>query len=308
MDGRSLRGWLTGNWELKILSLLAASVLWFLVVSGEKAHVRLAVPVEFDAIPAGLELAGERPESVDVEVQGLRSRLARLSGEDLRASVGLAGARAGESTIRLLPENIRVPRGVTVVRVSPSRLRVVLEPSETAMVRVVPRLTGQPPAGYRVARVLVSPAEVEVRGPRREVGRWKQVETDSIDLSGLTGTLTRRTSLDALGNSVRLVRDRSVEVTIEVAEELATRRIVGVPVRVASVAWDARPVPATVDLVVRGPLARVKELTASQVAAVLVLKGLRRKVYRLAPTITLPQGVELIQMDPPRVTVEAVGS
>jgi len=43
-------------------------------------------------------------------------------------------------------------------------------------------------------------------------------------------------------------------------------------------------------------------------AAVLDLKGLRRKVYRLAPTITLPPEVELIQMDPPRVAVEAVGS
>jgi YbbR domain-containing protein len=303
MAARDLLGWLTGQWELKLLSLGAAGVLWFLVVSGEKAQVSLAVPLEFYSIPAGLELAGERPESVDVEVQGLRSALTRISAEDLRASVSLTGFRPGESTLRLLPENIRAPRGVTVVRVSPGRLRVTLEPSEVATVRVAPRLTGQPPAGYRVSRVVVNPAEVEIRGPRSEVLRWKQVETDPIDLSGLKGTIARRASLGGLTNSVRLAREGGVEVTVEVAGETATRRISGVPVRPESSAWKARPVPDSVDVVVRGPLSRVGELTAAQIAAVLDLKGLRPQVYRLAPRITLPPGVELLQVDPPRVTV-----
>lgn len=308
MAARDLLGWLAGHWELKLLSLLAAAVLWFLVVSGEKAQMGLPVPVEFVSIPAGLELAGERPDSVDVEVQGLRSVLARLSGDDLRALVSLAGSRAGESAIRLLPESIRAPRGVTVLRVSPGRLRVTLEPSERAMIRVVPRLTGQPPAGYRVGGVQVSPAEVEVRGPRSEIGRWREVETEPIDLSGLKGTVTRKAALGGLANSVRLVRGGGVEVTIGIVEELATRRITGVPLRPASSKWKARAVPDSVDVIVRGPFSRVGELTAAQVAAHLDLKGLRPRLYRLAPRITLPPGVELLQVDPPRVTVSAESS
>ncbi|MBI4587284.1 MAG: YbbR-like domain-containing protein [Candidatus Rokubacteria bacterium] len=304
MAPRDLFRWITAHWELKLLSLLTAGGLWFLVVSGEKAEVGLSVPMEFHSMPAGLELGGERPETVDVQVQGLRSTLARISGEELRAEVSLAGARAGESTLRLLPDTIRTPKGIKVVRVSPSRIRVVLEPSETQVIRVVPRLTGHPPAGYRVSQVRVNPAEVAVRGPRSEVGRWRQVETDPIDLSGLRGTIKRQASLGPLTNSVRLADEKGVEVTIEVTEETATRRISRVPVQPSS-DWKARPVPDSVDVVVRGPLSRVKELTAGQVGVVLNLKGLRPRIYRLAPRITLPPGVELLQVDPPLVTVSA---
>ncbi len=129
MVGRDLLPWITGNWELKLLSLVAAVILWFLVVSGEKAEVTLSAPLEFASIPPGLELAGEGPRSVDVQVQGLRSALGRLSGEDLRVDVSLAGVGAGESAFRLLPEHVRAPKGVRVLRVSPSRVRLVLEPS-----------------------------------------------------------------------------------------------------------------------------------------------------------------------------------
>lgn len=304
MAGRDRLPRITAHWELKLLSLVAAAILWFLVVSGEKAEVTLSVPVQFQSIPPGLELVAERPESVDVQVQGLRSTLGRLSGEDLRAAVSLAGVPAGESTFRVLPETIRAPKGVKVLRVTPSRVRLVLERSATAVVPVVARLTGRPPAGYRVSRVSVSPSEIEVRGPRSEIERWKQVATDPIDLSGLRGTITRRASLGAVTNSVRLAGEKGVEVTIEVAEETATRRISGVPLQPASSGWRARIVPESVAVLIRGPFSRVKDLTAAQVSALVDLKGLAPRVYRLAPRITLPPGVELVEVDPPRVTVK----
>lgn len=129
MDGRELLRRLASNWELKLLALLAAAALWLLVVTGEKAEVTLPVAVEFYSIPAGLEVVSARPNRVDVLVQGLGSTLRRLTGEELRAEVSLAGAARGESALRLLPEHVRGPRGVTVLRVSPSRVRVVLGPS-----------------------------------------------------------------------------------------------------------------------------------------------------------------------------------
>ena len=89
-------------------------------------------PVEFDEIPAGLVVAGERPESVDVQLHGLRAVLARLGRDDVRARVSLAGVRPGEVVVRLVPDHVAVPSGVTVLRVSPSRLRLTLEPGRAA--------------------------------------------------------------------------------------------------------------------------------------------------------------------------------
>lgn len=120
------------QWELKLAAVVLSLALWLFVMTSEKAEVVLAAPVEFDEIPAGLVVAGERPESVDVQLHGLRAVLARLGRDEVRAKVSLAGVRPGEVVIRLVPDQIAAPSGVTVLRVSPSRLRLTLEPGGAA--------------------------------------------------------------------------------------------------------------------------------------------------------------------------------
>jgi len=114
------------HWELKGAALVLATALWVFVTTSEKGEVVLSAPVELDALPPGLEVVGERPESVDVQLHGLRALLARLRPEQVRARVSLAGVRPGEVVLRLLPEHIVVPPGITVLRVSPSRVRLVV--------------------------------------------------------------------------------------------------------------------------------------------------------------------------------------
>ncbi len=210
---------LTAHWQLKLLSFLVAILLWAFVVGGEKSEMQLTAPIEFQGIPRGLELGADSPESVNVQLRGLRAQLVRLRSEALRAQVPLAGARPGEAWIRVLPEHVQVPAGVQVVRLAPSRFRVVLETVESATVRVVPRLTGSPPIGFVLKGVRVSPPEVQVRGPESEVRRLRQVETESIDLSGLRGLLRRPVQLTAPGGAVRIVGERAAEVILDVAEQ-----------------------------------------------------------------------------------------
>jgi hypothetical protein len=119
---------LTQHWELKLLALGVSMVLWLFVMSSEKADLIMAAPLELDNIPAGLEVRGDRPDSVDVQLHGLRGALTRLGTDRVKARLNLAGAKAGEVTVRVLPEQITVPPGITVVRVNPSRVRLVLGP------------------------------------------------------------------------------------------------------------------------------------------------------------------------------------
>jgi hypothetical protein len=117
---------LTRHWELKLLALVVSMVLWAFVMTSERTEVVIAAPVELDGIPPGLEVKGERPDSVDVQLHGLRGALQRLGTDRVRARLSLTGARAGEVTLRVSPEQISVPPGVTVVRINPSRVRLVL--------------------------------------------------------------------------------------------------------------------------------------------------------------------------------------
>ncbi len=117
---------LTRHWELKILALGFAVALWLFVMTSEKSDLILSAPIELAGVPPGLVITGEQPESVDVQLHGLRGSLARLAPDQLRARLSLTGAEPGEVTLRVLPEHITVPPGITVLRVNPSRIRLIL--------------------------------------------------------------------------------------------------------------------------------------------------------------------------------------
>jgi YbbR-like protein len=129
---------LTRHWELKLLAVAFSTALWLFVMTSEKSDLVLSTPVEFDGVPSGLVLTSERPDSVDVQLHGLRGNLARLSPDQVKARVSLSGAGPGEITLRLLPDQVVVPAGVTVVRVNPSRIRVVLEAMRSSRAEPVP--------------------------------------------------------------------------------------------------------------------------------------------------------------------------
>ena len=118
--------WLTRHWELKLLALAFSSGLWVFVMTSEKTNVTFPLPVELDGVPSGLIVTSERPDTVDVQLHGLRAALSRVSPDALRVRVSLAGARPGELVVGLGPDQIVVPPGVSVLRITPSVVRIGL--------------------------------------------------------------------------------------------------------------------------------------------------------------------------------------
>ncbi len=125
-----LLGWLTANWQLKLLAAGFAVGLWIIVASQDRGEVVYNVPLDLAGVPPGLEVASVGTETVDVRLQGLRHILSRIQDQDLRVELDLHGAQAGDVVARLRPENVKAPRGVQVVRVTPTRVRLTLEPAD----------------------------------------------------------------------------------------------------------------------------------------------------------------------------------
>ena len=118
--------WVMRHWELKLLALAVSSGLWVFVMTSEKTNVTLPLPVELDAVPSGIIVTSERPDTVDVQLHGLRAALSRVAPDALRVRVNLAGARPGELVVGLGPDQIVVPPGVSVLRITPSVVRIGL--------------------------------------------------------------------------------------------------------------------------------------------------------------------------------------
>ena len=120
-------GRLAGHWQLKLLSVAFAVALWAFVTSEDKSDAVYTVPLDLTDRAPGLEVTSLGVETVVVRVEGLRSVLARIREEDFRAEVSLRNAQPGKFVARILPKDIRAPRGVRVVWVSPSQVRATLE-------------------------------------------------------------------------------------------------------------------------------------------------------------------------------------
>jgi hypothetical protein len=117
----TMRGmWPFRRLGLKLLSVALAVLLW-MVVSGEETVERgLRVPLELQQVPAGLELQGDFPTTVDVRVRGASGALTRLGAGDVVVVLDLHGIEPGPHAFALTPAAVRAPFGVQVVQVSPT--------------------------------------------------------------------------------------------------------------------------------------------------------------------------------------------
>jgi len=215
-------GALTRHWQLKILALVLAVVVWFFVVSADRSQIGFQAPVEYVGLEPGMVLIGTPREAVDVQVEAARWAAARLTPAAVRVRVDLARAREGDNLMMLTDDQVQTPAGVNVVRVSPNWVRVTVASATTRTVRVVPQLRGMPAPNVALAHVAVEPPTVQVKGPRTTIEERATIETVPVDVSGIRESITRTVGLQ-LPESVYPTSQRTVQVTVEVREEAMRR-------------------------------------------------------------------------------------
>ena len=205
------------NLWLKSLSICIAVLLW-LVVAGERQVERvIRVPVEFQNLPAGLELVGNPPETVDVRVRGSSGVLTRMGPGEMPAMLDLRGARAGRRLFQLTPGQVSAPYGVEVVQVSPSSVTMEFEMSGVRVVPLTADLDGAPAAGFEVVGVSVEPASVEVAGPEGALRELKSATTEPVSVEGHSRTVREVVNVGVADSSVRLRAAQTATVTVTIA-------------------------------------------------------------------------------------------
>jgi YbbR domain-containing protein len=119
---------LLDHWELKLLALVFAVVLWIFVAVEDQGDAVFTVPLDVRDVPAGMEVT-LGAETVEVRVHGFRHVLDRVDERTLRAQMSLRDARPGDVVLRIPPEAVVLPRGLQVLRINPPRVRATLEPA-----------------------------------------------------------------------------------------------------------------------------------------------------------------------------------
>jgi YbbR domain-containing protein len=305
LSNRAL-AWTFRHFGLKVLSLGLAVLLWMVVAGEETVERGLRIPLELQQMPAGLEMLGEVPATVDVRVRGASGTLSRVAPGDIIAVVDLRSARSGRRLFPLTPEQVRVPFGVEVVQLLPSAVALAFETSVTRDVPIVPSVDGRPAPGYAVGAMTAEPKTVEVIGPETAVQRATEVLTEPVPVAGAKTEVRQEVTLGLLDPSLRLKTARSATVTVQIVPGPLERTLRHRPVHLRNVApnLQAEAMPSTVDLMVRGNRDALNHLDADEIVAFIDLAGLGPGQYNsLDVRATSSPDVGVTHVEPATVQV-----
>jgi YbbR domain-containing protein len=205
------------NLGLKFLSTLVAILLW-LVVAGERVVERvMRAPVEFQNLPAGLELVGNPPDTVEVRLRGSSGALSRIGAGDMSAVLDLATARPGRRLFHITQNQVSVPYGLEIVQVGPSTLTMEFEMSGIRTVPVEPDIDGRPAPGYEVTKVTSDPVMVEVAGPESALKRLQAAITEPVSVTVQTLSVREVVTIGVPDASLRLRSPQTAVVTVTIS-------------------------------------------------------------------------------------------
>jgi YbbR domain-containing protein len=295
-----MRG-LLDNLPLKVVSVTVALLLWFVI--GEKTSERgLSVPVELQNVPRDLELVGEPTNVVDVRVRASPSVIQRLTIGDVSARIDLSGVREGEHIVHLTSDDIRVPFGVRVVKITPSILTMGFERTMQKTVPIRPRLLGRPAVGFEVGEVAAEPGEVRVAGPKSRVQETESAYTEPVSVEGAGVTVVETVNLGLDDPVLRIQGSPRVRVTARIREVHDTRALEGVEVEVRGGAFPVQP--ARVRVVLTGPASALARVKPAQVRAYVEAARVKNGRATVAVEMVPGQaGVSLKEAVPSQVSV-----
>jgi YbbR domain-containing protein len=288
------------NLPLKVLAVTLAALLW-LTVAGEHIVERsLRVPLEFRNIPAGLEIVGDPPATVDVRMRGPSGTLSRLDPGEVIVVLNLQNARAGSRLFHMRTDEVERPYGVEVAQVVPSTLSLELEKTSRRTVPVVPAVEGDPASGFVVGRITAEPSTVQIEGPESRLNEVAEATTETLVVSGAKSPIVDTVTVGVGDSAVRLLEAVNAIVNIDIVPAPVERVVADVPVHLRNLTAGLRASVAseTVRVTIRGGKETLDALGSEAIDAFVDLAGLGPGRYNLRVRAEPAQEFGVVRIDP----------
>lgn len=177
-------------------------------------------------------------------------------------------------------------------------------------VNIVPNIQGTPAEGFRVGNTQVSPPSVTVNGPADILAQLVVVSTAPIDVSGRKESFSVYDVALSLPAGLQVIDRNTVNVEVQIEAE-QQRQQVGVfrvtPVNIEPGLRIAGNIaPSEITVTVSGPLASIRQLSASDVQVQLDLRGYGVGTYTITPTVIVPSDLRVDTPQGVRVQLERI--
>ena len=325
-----LSGLNAGEHNVEVRSSIAASPVRFVQIDPEQIHLTLeplsqrtlpVQPVITGGLPVGYQRGDISIEPAQVTISGPQSQVNRVSQARILLDItGTTESIDQRISVEALDE---AGSPVTNVEIIPAEVAVnlpvqLLGGFKNAAVKVVTK--GQVADGYRLTSISVSPPTVTLFSDDPNIIEQipGYVETLPVDLSNLTDDIEILTGLN-LPEGVTLVREPSVLVQVAVAAIEGSLTLT-VPVEPIGLTPDLGAIisPASVDVIISGPLNILEQLSPANFRVIVDLTDLPPGIYQRQVVVdvqpkqvrvqtTLPESVEVTIGLAPTTTPNGTG-
>jgi len=293
-----------------MLAIVLAIIIWATAIRANDPEdtTTLEIPIEVVGTPPDAELVSRPPDVIRLTIQGPASTLENVSPDDYQAIIDLSDVPYGDMTVQIqLHGDVDL---VEVVSWFPEDTVIEMEQIVTREIPIIFQIRGEVARGHRTGEERIEPETVQITGPAPRVDQISEGRV-IVFLDDAREDITERrrpTFYDSQGNVASVVGltvdPAEVEVIIPV-EELA-----GFAEKPITVNWIGEPAQGyrLLDVNVEPSSVQVTGLPATLEALRIQtepidISGLNDTEVRQV-SLDLPDGVQLVDIQPVVVTVE----
>jgi YbbR domain-containing protein len=237
---------LTKHWQLKLLSLIIGASLWYFVVGEDQMDVIVTIPLELHNLPANLVIANQYKKDIEVAIRGPRRLIQEMRQQNISRPVDLSKAEPGSMDIQNDSHSIPFPHGITVQRVQPTSITLLVDRLIKKDFPITPLTQGKPAAGFVLDSVVPKPPQITVTGPQNVLERVAALTTSVVDLEGLDRNTTFQVHLNLDEDLLKLIGETVVETNVILKEIMVKKTVKGIPINIRDSTATVKAVPAAV--------------------------------------------------------------
>lgn len=298
---KAVRGFFSRNIWLKAVALGISLILFSVVRGAEDELSSVYVNVTASLPTDGMMLISQPPDQVRLTLRGSHSQINAIG--DIEPVV-MDLTDTGQRYYYFADDDFEIPAGLTITQVAPSSVPLEWARRVARALPVQPRVVREPPEGFVLGEPpRVEPSSVEVSGPEAEVERLRTIQTEPVELSGLSaGEHEIRVRLMRPPRNTRY-SDDEVTVRLLVVLDRIERLIPGVEVRVDG---DAESVttPSRVSVSVEGTPSVVDGIDAADLVASVDSAEVDESGTMPVRIAGLPDGAVVLVVEPARVALQ----
>lgn len=118
------------NWRLKILVFSLTIFLWFsLVFQAGVINKEISIPIEARFLDKNYQITSITPKAVRLTLTGSNQDFNNFTNDQAKVFIDLREMKQGEKEIELKRQDIELPRYLSLIKISPQKVQVVVAPA-----------------------------------------------------------------------------------------------------------------------------------------------------------------------------------